>query len=308
MSLVDKVSALIDLIDNNAAIIDDDYSFPTNQGYCHEKTQTRAKGRFTNKTVIITGGAGNFGTSCAYRMASEGCNVALFDTADTANVVQQILSKYSNVKCKSYKVDVTNESVVQQTVQQVVNDFGGIDYLFNNAEYQGQFVPANNYSVKDFTRVMDINVIGAFIVLKYVALAMTQNNKKYNGSVVNTSSRTAIGSQPNMIAYGTSKAAIFHMTRVAAKDLAPYNIRVNSISPALVGPGAAWKKQIESQSATNTVYFTADTKKTAQDLVDSSPLRRYGNVDEVIGPVTFLFSDDSSYLTGVDIPVTGGMN
>ena len=313
-TLVDKITNLITLIDNNNELDDnksfdeEDYSFPKSRGYCHEKTETRAKGRFMDKTVIITGGAGNFGEACAYRMASEGCNIVLWDIVDATNISNQIAAKYTKIKCKSYIVDVTNEDIVKQTVDTVLNEFNKINYLFNNAGYQGDFAPTHKYSVKDFKKVMDINVTGAFIVLKYVAIAMMKNNTNNNGCIVNTSSRAAIGAPPNMIAYSASKAAILHMTRIAAKDLAPSNIRVNSVSPALIGPGYMWKRQIELQSKTNTIYYPTDPKQTVQKFINSPPLKRYGSIDEVIGPVTFLFSDDASYLTGVDLPITGGMN
>lgn len=316
-SILEKIESLINFINNDNdndkkenCFNEEDYSFPKDRGYCHEKKESRAKMRFTNKTIIITGGAGNFGKCCAFRMASEGCNIAIWDIIDATKICQEILSKYNNIKCISYIVDVTNENTVKQTVENVVKEFGKIDYLFNNAGYQGQFTPTHKYSVKDFSRVMDINCIGAFIVLKYVSLAMKNNNNKNgcNGSIVQTSSRAAIGAPPNMIAYSASKSIILHMTKIAAKDLAPYNIRVNSVSPALIGPGFMWKRQIELQSKTNTIYYPSDPKETVMKFINAPPLKRYGSIEEVIGPVTFLFSDDASYLTGVDVPITGGMN
>eukprot|EP00755_Sulcionema_specki_P011883 Sspe_Gene.8074::Locus_2751_Transcript_5_5_Confidence_0.250_Length_640::g.8074::m.8074 len=125
------------------------------------------------------------------------------------------------------------------------------------------------------------------------------------GAIVNTASMAAHSGPPNMIAYGTSKAAVLHMTRIAAKDYAPHNIRVNSVSPAFIGPGFMWTRQIELQAAADSQYYDKDPAVVAQQMVGSTPLRRYGLIDEVIGPVTFLLSDDASYLTGVDIQITG---
>ena len=317
-SAIEKIDNLINFIDfesnkqNNddskSPFDENDYSFPKLRGYCHEKSETRSKMRFINKTVIITGGVGDFGKACAFRMASEGCNIVIWDIIDGNKVCNEISSKYINIKCNSYIVDVTDENMVKETVDTVLKEFGKIDYLFNNAGYQGDFSPTHKYSVKDFTKVMDINVNGAFIVLKYVSLGMMKNNTNNNGVIVNSSSRAAIGSPPNMIAYSCSKSAILHMTRIAAKDLAPYNIRVNSISPALIGPGSMWKRQIELQSETNTIYYPTNPKETVMKFINRPPLKRYGSMDEVIGSVTFLFSDDASYLTGVDLAITGGMN
>lgn len=154
---------------------------------------------------------------------------------------------------------------------------------------------------------MDINVTGVFIVLKTVSNVMI-SQKPQGGSIVNTSSMAAHSGPPNMIAYGTSKSGVYHMTRIAAKDLAPYNIRVNSISPAFIGPGFMWTRQIELQAAANSVYYDKDPKIVQQQMINATPLKRYGSIQEVIGPVTFLLSDDASYLTGVDIQITGGIN
>jgi NAD(P)-dependent dehydrogenase (short-subunit alcohol dehydrogenase family) len=96
------------------------------------------------------------------------------------------------------------------------------------------------------------------------------------------------------------------MTVIAAKDLAPFDIRVNSISPAYIGPGFMWTRQVELQAKAGSVYFSEDPEKVAYQMVDSVPMRRYGSINEVIGPVLFLLSDDASYLTGIDIKITGG--
>ena len=133
-----------------------------------------------------------------------------------------------------------------------------------------------------------------------------QKQEPRGGSIVNTASMAGIGAPPNMIGYSASKAAVKHMTTIAAKDLAPFDIRVNSISPAYIGPGFMWTRQVELQAKAGSVYFSEDPEKVASQMVDSVPMRRYGSINEVIGPVLFLLSDDASYLTGIDIKVTGG--
>ena len=154
---------------------------------------------------------------------------------------------------------------------------------------------------------MNVNVTGTFIVLKAVANQM-KSQEPQGGSIVQTASMAAHSGPPNMVAYGSSKAAVYHMTRIAAKDLAPYNIRVNSISPAFIGPGFMWSRQIELQAKANSVYYDSDPNIVKNQMINSTPLKRYGSIDEVIAPVLFLLSDDASYLTGVDIQITGGIN
>jgi len=255
---------------------------------------------------VITGGSGNFGTKCAERFASEGANIILWDIVDSSKVVKQIKDKY-NVKVHGYLVDVANEETVKKAVIDVIKEFQRIDMLFNNAGYQGDFVKTHLYDVNDFRKTLDINVTGVFIVLKYVVNAMI-HQKPQGGCIVNTASMAGHSGPPNMIAYGTSKAAVLHMTRIAAKDLAPYNIRVNSVSPAFIGPGFMWTRQVELQAKADSQYYSSDPNVVKDEMIHSSPLRRYGSIDEVIGPVAFLLSDDASYLTGVDIEITGGMN
>ena len=153
---------------------------------------------------------------------------------------------------------------------------------------------------------MDINVIGAFTVLREVANIMKKQEPQ-GGAIVNTASMAGIGAPPNMIAYATSKAAVKHMTVIASKDLSPFNIRVNSISPAFIGPGFMWTRQVELQAKAGSIYFNEDPNLVAKQMINEVPMKRYGTIDEVIDPVLFLLSDESSYITGTDIKITGGI-
>lgn len=110
-----------------------------------------------------------------------------------------------------------------------------------------------------------------------------------------------------MLAYGASKFVVVGMTQTAAKDLAPYGIRVNAISPALIGPGTMWDRQTELQAANRTQYFAPDPQRVQHDLIASVPLRRLGTLDEVGNVVARLASDESSYLTDFNVEVTGGI-
>ena len=205
----------------------------------------------------------------------------------------------------SFQVDITKEGQAIEISNEIEKKFKRIDHLFNNAGYQGDFTNTLNYSVKDFKKIIDINVTGAFIMLKTISNIMSKQEPR-GGSIVNTASMAGIAAPPNMIAYSASKAAVKHMTVIAAKDLAPFDIRVNSISPAYIGPGFMWTRQVELQAKARSVYFSEDPEQVASQMVDSVPMRRYGSINEVIGPVLFLLSDDASYLTGIDIKITGG--
>ena len=170
----------------------------------------------------------------------------------------------------------------------------------NNAGYQGLFTSVDRYPLDDARRVIEVNLLGAMTVLAVATRAMT------GGAVVNIASMAGVSGAPNMPAYSASKAAVIGLTKAAAKDLAPRGIRVNAVSPAFVGPGRMWETQVERQAAAGSQYYAADPDTVAAQMIDMVPMRRYGAASEVASVVAFLLSDDASYVTGVNIEVSGG--
>ena len=132
---------------------------------------------------------------------------------------------------------------------------------------------------------------------------MIKNEVK--GSIVNVASEATCGA-PNMIAYSASKGAVLSMTRTASKDLAPYNIRVNCISPCFIGDNKMWDRQCELQARVDSIYYSNDPKEVAKQMIARVPVRRVGTIEEVISVTAFLLSDLSSYVIGQDIHITGG--
>mmetsp|Transcript_47222 Transcript_47222/g.75840 ORF Transcript_47222/g.75840 Transcript_47222/m.75840 type:complete len:302 (-) Transcript_47222:275-1180(-) len=275
-------------------------------------TKYPARGnRFEGKNVIVTGAAGNFGGVAAKMLAAEGANVALVDLAvDNLPSVTEEVKSYG-VKAAPFGMDLTDEAKVKNMVDEVVAEFGSIDGVFNNAGYQGAFEPVDKYPVDDFKRVFDINVVGLFSVLKYASAAMIEG--KTAGSIVNTASCAGLGCPTLMCAYGSSKAAVNHLSKIAAVDLAPHKIRVNSISPAYIGPedGMMWRRQVQLQADGNPTghpefYFSNDIDVVEKQMLGSVLMRRAGDVEEVINAALFLLSDEASYMTGVDLNISGG--
>lgn len=146
-----------------------------------------------------------------------------------------------------------------------------------------------------------------FIVLQACARHMAKNADGAQYSIVNTASVAGMRGTPAMVAYASSKAAVLSMTICASKDLAPNNIRVNAVSPALIGPGMMWERQNKLHAESGSPYFDRDPEKVAQAKVNGVPLRRLGSVEEVVNAVAFLLSDDASYITGTNMVVDGGM-
>jgi len=196
--------------------------------------------------------------------------------------------------------------------------------LWNNAGYQGEIKPTLEYDTADFARVMNINVTGMFIVLQAVAKRMKASydsiqqtttssiegstTASHPFSIVNTASVAALRGTPAMVAYSSSKAAILAMTVSTAKDLAPSGIRVNCISPALIGPGYMWTRQNELHASSGSPYFASDPEQVARAKVSGVPMKRLGTIDEVVKSVAYLLSDDSSYTTGTNLVVDGGLS
>ncbi|KAL3808617.1 hypothetical protein ACHAXA_008998 [Cyclostephanos tholiformis] len=238
--------------------------------------------RFRGKTIIITGAGGNFGRCGCLYFARRGANVAAMDNNESAlneTLLEVADAVGSDANIRAYPCDVTDPASVEGTVETIYVDFGRrIDMLWNNAGYQGQIRPTLEYDPSDFARVMNINVTGMFVVLQSVARRMaSQRDDKSGGvrngcvshpfSIVNTASVAALRGTPAMVAYASSKAAILAMTVSTAKDLAPHGIRVNAISPALIGPGVLWTRQNELHASSGSPYFSSDPEQVAKDKI-----------------------------------------
>ncbi len=259
---------------------------------------------FAGRTILITGGAGDIGRAAARRFAADGAGVVLLDVneekmAKVAGELEMYKTPVAAIRC-----DVTAPDDVANAFAGAVKRFGRIDYVFNNAGYQGAFARTDEYPEPDFQRVIDINVRGVFRILKAAARHMCASG---GGAIVNTASYAGVMGPPNMLAYAASKFAVIGMTQTAAKDLAPYRIRVNALSPALIGPGLMWTRQTELQAAVGSQYFAADPKVVEQQMINSVPMRRLGSLEEVANAVAFLMSDEASYITGFNLEITGGL-
>ncbi|MBD2232885.1 SDR family NAD(P)-dependent oxidoreductase [Phormidium tenue] len=257
---------------------------------------------FQGKTILITGGAGEIGKATAHRFAANGATIVLLDINEMRLAeVAQGLKDYGN-PVYTIRCDVTDAQEVADVFAIAVEQVGQLDYVFNNAGYQGAFAKTDEYPEQDFQTVIDINVVGVFHILKTAA----QHLRKTGGAIVNMASHAGVDGPPNMLAYAASKFAVIGMTQTAAKDLAPYGIRVNALSPSLIGPGVMWTRQTELQAGVGSQYFDADPKVVEQQMLNSVPLRRLGRLEEVANGVAFLMSDEASYITGFNLDVTGG--
>jgi NAD(P)-dependent dehydrogenase (short-subunit alcohol dehydrogenase family) len=256
--------------------------------------------------AFVTGAAGDIGRATAGRLAKQGWSLALVDHPRAFEALDATRRECVALGAETWidTFDVTDPDGVERSVQACRDALGVPTALFNNAGYQGVFQRIDRYDYEDARLVLEVNVLGAFIVLSVVSRAMVDAGVA--GSIVSSASMAGVTGAPNMAAYSASKAAIIGLTKSAAKDLAPLGIRVNAVSPAFIGPGRMWDNQVAAQAAAPSRYFADDPAEVERQMIGMVPLGRYGSTDEVARVVTFLFSDDASYLTGINIEISGG--
>ena len=241
-----------------------------------------------NKLAIITGGTRGIGKQIALTFAKEGYNIAInyrTENEDLKNTKKEI--EENNVKCFTFQGDVTNFKDCEQFVKQIVEEFGNIDVLVNNAGITRDTL-LMRMKEEDFKQVIDTNLIGTFNVTKNVIGNMI---KAKNGRIINISSVVGISGNAGQTNYSASKAGIIGFTKSLAKEVASRNITVNAVAPGF----------IETQM---TDVLKEDIK---EEIAKKIPLKRMGTPQDVANVVKFLASNDSSYITGQVINIDGGM-
>ena len=269
--------------------------------------------RFQNKVVLITGAAGDIGGATAAAFAQEGASVILVDLPHTEDTLKKkcvTLKEDGAISTSFVLADITDTEDVQKMVKHAVDKFGQIDYFFNNAGVQGDLLPLHEQQERSFELVMKVNIYGVFLGMKYVAMAMKESGQ--GGVIVNTASVAGFLGPPNMAAYAASKFAVVGMTKTAAKDLAPYGIRVCAIAPGLL-EGRMWDNQVKGQalcrkrlSGDSSEVTEGELKEQEERMLNGTPMKRLGKLSEVASVVTFLCSDAASYVTGTTVVIDGG--
>ena len=242
-----------------------------------------------NKFALVTGAGKGLGKACALALAEAGTNLILISrTKKDLDDVSKKAKKYK-VKCKSYVCDITD----YEELKEVVNKQNKIDVLINNA---GTNIPEHFLEVKteNMEHLVKINSIAAFNVAQLVSLKMlrTKNRKKIGGSIVNMSSQMGHVSGPKRSVYSMTKFGLEGLTKGMALELAPFNIRVNTICPTFVVTPMTKK-------------FLKD-KKFKKNMLSNIALGRFAEMTEIASAVVFMASDASSMITGTSLLVDGG--
>ena len=241
-----------------------------------------------NKVVLVTGASRGIGKQIALTFAKNGYDIAVNynkENEELENLKKEI--EQNNVKCFMAKGDVSNYEACEKFVKAVIEEYGKVDVLVNNAGITKDTL-LMRMKKEDFEAVIDVNLVGTFNVTKNVIPYMI---KARSGRIINIASVVGIAGNAGQTNYSASKAGIIGFTKSLAKEVASRNILVNAVAPGF----------IQTQM---TDVLKEDIK---EEIAKSIPLGRMGNPQDVANVVKFLASEESSYITGQVINIDGGM-
>lgn len=238
-----------------------------------------------NKVAIITGGTRGIGLETVRVFKENKAQVILFGSREeTVNKAIETL-KEEGIEVAGYYPNLNNYNDIENTMKEIVEKYGHIDILVNNAGASSRG-PIEEISSEDFAKIMDLNVNAMFNTTKAVVPHMKKNN---GGVILNTSSMVSIYGQPSGVGYPASKFAVNGLTKSLARELAPFNIRVNAVAPGV----------------TKTDMVAALPKEVIEPLIKTIPLGRVGEPRDIANAFLFLASDLASYVTGEILSVDG---
>ena len=246
--------------------------------------------KLRDKVAIVTGAAQGIGRIYALRLAEEGAKVVIADILDGGEVAREIISKGG--KALALKVDVSDEKSTREMAERVLENFGRIDILINNAAIFAALETKPFYEIteKEWDDVMRVNVKGVFLCVKAVYPQMKKQGK---GKIVNVASGVFFKGLPLFLHYVTSKGGVIGMTRALAREMGEDNVCINAIAPGYTLTEVMADDSIHDEAFVNAV-------------VGSRCFKRHEVPEDLTGTIVFLSSDDSDFITGQTLVVDGG--
>jgi gluconate 5-dehydrogenase len=240
------------------------------------------------KVALVTGGSKGIGFGMAHALGHYGATLVISSRGAEEGEKAVLQLKEENIDATYIPCDVTKKDQVEALVSQIVNRFGTLDILVNNA---GMNIRKSLVEVEesDWDTVLNVNLKGLFLVGQTCAKQMI---KQKNGKIINISSILGTIGMPFQTSYAASKGGINQLTKVWAEELAPYNITVNAIGPGYI-------------ITPMTKNWLSDPER-AEKIISSTMIKRIGETSDLVGPVVFLASETSKYVTGQILNVDGG--
>ncbi len=242
--------------------------------------------RFEDQVAVITGGASGIGFATAERLSLEGAKIWILDRTPGTH-------DFENDNIRSVQVDVTDEKSVEKVITEIAEACGRIDVLVNAAGIAAAG-SVQETSVETWNNIQDVNLKGVFLVSRFVLPYMIQQN---TGNIVNVSSDAGLTGMPGQAAYCASKGGVVSLTRAASLDVAPHNVRVNCVCPCFIDTPLyrAWLNDQENPREAETA------------LAQEQPIGRIGQPGEIAAAIAFLASEEARFITGIALPVDGGV-
>lgn len=238
------------------------------------------------KTAVLTGAGSGMGLATARLFHKHGANLVLADISGA----QETTAKELGDRAVAVQADVSKTSDAQAMIDLAVSEFGALDILCNIAGANAPMRPLHESPEEDFDKMINVNLRGVFLTMKFGISAMLERG---GGVIVNVASTAALIGTPQLGVYSAAKSGVYGLTRSVALEYATQNIRANTLCPGTI------KTPMMDQGI-------ADNPGAYEYLRDLVPMRRVGTADEIANGMLFLASDQSSYITGIALPVEGG--
>lgn len=239
------------------------------------------------KTVIITGAGSGIGEAAARRFSEDGWNVVL--NGRTREKLEKVAGDLPGERTLVIDGDVSNKNDAAYLISETVDRFGALDCLINNAGVAEMGRPGE-LALEDFEKIMSVNVTGIFNTVTEAVPHL----KEAKGSIVNTSSVSGIGGDWKMFGYNTSKGAVTNMTRAIALDLGKHGVRVNAVAPSV--------------TRTSMSEGIREDERKMEMVKNRIPMKRAAEPEEVASVMAFLAGPDAGFVSGVILPVDGGLS
>jgi len=249
--------------------------------------------RLQGKCAVVTGAASGIGRASAILFAREGASVVAVDRApEVEETVASIRS--GGGKAVALTKDASSETAVAEIMETAVRELGGVDVCYANAGISGGAVPFFETTVEQWTQILNVNLIGTFLAVKYAARLMVGKGR---GSIICTASVAGLRSGAGGIPYSASKAGVISLVQTVANQLYGTGVRINAICPGLIETGM-----------TRPIFEMARARGSEQKIGQLNPLRRAGVPEEIATAALFLASDEASYVNGQALVVDGGLS